>query len=88
MSKQDEAPEIVYYSTFFLFPFKIHTKLPEDFTDNWSEETLKLWDGVVDNNKENNQELLYFHQYIRQAMYNLKSDKEPDKFLQYYRLTD
>ncbi|MCX8027982.1 MAG: hypothetical protein N3A62_09050 [Thermodesulfovibrionales bacterium] len=84
----NNASEVNHYSTFFFFPFKIQNELPQDFNKSWQEETFKLWDGKSNSFKENNQELLYFHIYIRRAMYNISSDENEDTFLTSYRLSD
>jgi hypothetical protein len=102
--EDNNSKDVIFYSTFFYFPFKLtnnkHIKKlsdPINGLGTWKEEHYPLWHGCPDEKecfssskwKESggyhNQELLYFHKYLRQLVFNPVASLN-DTFINYYRL--
>ncbi len=98
MDKTSNQTQVIFYSTFFYFPFKIESNVDINKTitmplknDNryWEEAPFSLMNDSKDIHSEkalNNQELLYLHYYLSKAMYNMPNEKDDKRFLKYYRL--
>jgi hypothetical protein len=87
--------DVVLYSTFFYFPFKLRTNVEIDGAverkisglGQWQEQVFDLWQSDRDDDlKKQNQALIYFHKYLREIAFNIKGKKSG--FLSYYSLRD
>ncbi len=96
MNDLSNSNEVIFYHTFFYFPFKIinaeiKTSMPLiNDLGRWEETPFHLWaagEGENEWKKKSihNQELLYFHHYLREIAFNLPHKKEQE-FLKYYLL--
>lgn len=98
MDQTTNHTQVIFYSTFFYFPFKIGSNVDINKTmiiplknDNryWEEVPFALMNNSKDIQSEkafNNQELLYLHYYLRKVMYNMPNEEDDQRFLKYYRL--
>jgi hypothetical protein len=97
VNQKNNGNDVIFYSTFFYFPFKIkdHVEIKKDEmhlkNDNryWKEIPFPLMYDSKDIQSEkalNNQELLYLHYYLSRVMYNMQDEKDEERFLWYYRL--
>ncbi len=104
MNQVDNDKEIILYSTFFFFPFKIKKDNENDLFPScmplevkgigyWKEMPYYLWENI-DGQEEwdkyslHNQEILYFHRYLREVVFKLNLKKDKETVLKYYRLHD